>query len=104
MEVSTTSGSTAAPFNPVTGNTYSGQNEMLLQVAQSVRGYTAAQWAGFVQWQQAGRVVKKGEKATEIIMMKSKKLTSPTGEIVIKKFPSGACVFNIEQTELKGAE
>lgn len=103
MENTPTAAPSAAPFNPITGNPYSGQNEMLLQIAQSVRGYSAAQWAGFVQWQQAGRVVKKGEKATEIMMMKTKKLTGPDGQTVIKKFPSGACVFNIEQTEIKGA-
>ena len=69
---------------------------VLLAVAQDTNGYPTAQWAGYGQWQAAGRQVRKGEKSTAIVMMKTI-VDKKTGEK--KAIPSSTRVFNIAQTD-----
>lgn len=81
------------PYNPVTGAQYSGQNLGALASQAGERGYKSAAFAGFKQWIEKGRIVKKGEKACHALMVVEKK--TPDG---IKKVCKGIAVFNFDQT------
>jgi antirestriction protein ArdC len=83
------------PYNPITGNQYSGENIGALISQAAERGYQSMQFAGFRQWLSAGRAVKKGEKAVyaKMIMTKKNKAGKET------KFPAGVALFAIEQTQ-----
>lgn len=85
------------PYNPYTGNQYTNNNLVLL-AAYTAEHYTSPQWAGYQQWLKLGRVVRKGESGTRILMVKSKKLVDKLGVEQIKQYPSSVTVFNFEQT------
>jgi hypothetical protein len=88
--------SSTVPYNRVTGELYSGKNPMRLMVAEAERGYGPGGWAGFRQWLECGRVVRKGEHATAIGRVFVKK-DKESGEITGTGF-SGARVFHFDQT------
>ncbi|MBV7300209.1 ArdC family protein [Enterovibrio sp. NIFS-20-8] len=50
-------------FNAVTNNFFSSNNQELLDEHKQMFGLDDDRWAGFRQWQQLGRKVKKGAKA-----------------------------------------
>ena len=56
------------PRNASTKNMYSGGNLFALMLASEEKGYTTPQWAGFQQWKKLGGTVRKGEKATVILI------------------------------------
>jgi HK97 family phage prohead protease len=58
------------PKNASTKNMYSGGNLFALMLAAQEKGYTTPNWAGFQQWKSLGGTVRKGEKATVILMPK----------------------------------
>jgi len=58
------------PTNFVTRRPYTGFNVLSLQLAAQVHGYPASLWGSFNQWRSAGASVKRGEKATTIILYK----------------------------------
>jgi antirestriction protein ArdC len=79
------------PYNALTQKPYVG-NASLKCIALS--GYTTPQWAGYNQWQELGRVVKKGEKATRVM------LPLVCGDSkTVQKFKT-VFIFNIDQTEV----
>lgn len=82
------------PFNPVTEWAYRGNNVGILIGAASLHNYSSNHWAGFDQWNRAGRRIKAGQHGTRIVIMKTKKLEDGT----IKSFPSTTTVFNWDQT------
>lgn len=88
------------PHNPTTGNTYSGDNISRLVAAQEAAGYPTAEWAGYGQWLDKGRQVRKGEKSTVIVMFVTKKDAKTGTE---KRIPKSARVFNIAQTDAVAA-
>ena len=81
------------PINALTGAEYSGQNIGLLTAQAAEKGFTSQQFAGFKQWLEKGRIVKKGEKAIHGLMVVTKK--TENGE---KKICRGFSVFALEQT------
>ena len=58
------------PTNFVTGKAYQGFNVLNLQLTSQLNGYPVGYWASFNQWRAAGAQVRKGEKATTIILYK----------------------------------
>ena len=93
------------PRNASTKNMYSGGNLFALMLAAEEKGYTTPQWAGFQQWKKLGGSVKKGEKATIILIprqMFGDEIDPDTGQKVRKSkgtFFSTAHVFNFDQIE-----
>lgn len=85
------------PYNPITGREYGGNNTMLLSVT-----FADARWAGFNQWADNGRMVRKGEKATKILMVCEKKIED--GADAKKRVCRTVSVFNFTQTEAMNAE
>jgi len=87
------------PYNATNNHVYSARNAEILEQALQRHGWTSPQFAGFHQWKQAGRVVKKGEKGTPVEMFVDKKIETDGGTEKLKvrkvKF-----VFNIDQTEI----
>lgn len=91
------------PTNFVTKKQYAGINILSLQLAAQLHGYPVGYWASFKQWQAAGAKVRKGEKATQVILWKpvTTSATSADGEPVEKTFPvlRTWSVFNVAQVE-----
>jgi antirestriction protein ArdC len=80
----------AAPFNPTTGAEYQGKNSAFLTMA----GFESPEWATYVQWQQLGRQVIKGQHGTSILAVFSTDKKDKR-ERAARYYR----VFNIEQTE-----
>lgn len=94
----------AIPHNPTTGNEYRGGNIAELLGAADEAGYPTAQWAGYGQWQGAGRQVRKGESSTSITYWMPK-IDKKTKKPVLKGdgspvlIPRVLNVFNVAQTD-----
>jgi antirestriction protein ArdC len=58
------------PRNAYTGKPYSGVNVISLWVAAERRDYATQTWATYLQWQQLEAQVRKGERATPIVLYK----------------------------------
>ncbi|MBJ7536971.1 DUF1738 domain-containing protein [Marinomonas sp. C1424] len=88
-------------FNVVTHGVYSTQNQKFLEEHKVNFGLESSQWAGFHQWKEAGRKVKKGAKGCKIFMVCDKKTGDKTkeGKDDKKKVLKALYVFNIEHTE-----
>lgn len=96
------------PTNFVSRRPYQGFNILTLQLAAQVHGYPAGLWASFNQWKSVGASVRRGEKATQIILFKPirKVETGDDGETVERSFPllKTWSVFNISQVDGRVAE
>lgn len=100
--------STKLPYNARTGNEYSGNNIMIL----AMTGREDLRWAGFNQWLEVGRVVRKGEKSTGIMMVvdytkkdaEGAPKVNAQGEESKGRSVRTVPVFNFEQTEEIAAE
>lgn len=97
------------PTNFVTGKAYQGFNVLNLQLTSQLNGYPVGYWASFNQWRAAGACVKRGEKATQIILFKpvTKAEKGENGEAdKLKTFPilKTWSVFNVAQVEGEVAE
>ena len=97
------------PTNGVTRRPYSGFNILNLQLAAQVHGHPAGLWASFNQWKTAGAFVRRGEKATQIILYKpvTKVEKGEDGQAdKTKTFPllKTWSVFNVAQIEGEIAE
>ena len=86
------------PYNKVTGVEYKGRNIAILLS----RGYESQEWATYLQWNEKGYAVKKGEKGTSCLTF------GTTGKIDTKKdnntgskesYAKAFTVFNIAQVE-----
>lgn len=86
-------------INAATNNGFSNKNTELLYMAMACKGFSSGKVAGYHQWRQLGRQVRKDEKGTIITRMSEKKTTNKNGETVTKKKPAGCVVFFIEQTD-----
>jgi HK97 family phage prohead protease len=93
------------PRNASTKNMYSGGNIFALMLAAEEKGFTTSHWGGFQQWKKLGGSVKKGEKATIILMPKQmfgEEIDPDTGQKVRKSkgvYFTTAHVFNLDQVE-----
>jgi antirestriction protein ArdC len=61
---------TARPTNVATTKRYRGINTVALWVAAVTAGYDQGLWGTYRQWQTAGAQVRKGEKATTVVLWK----------------------------------
>lgn len=76
--------------NALTQSAYSGKNQKLLQDAAALAGIESTKVAGFKQWLELGRVVKKGEHGTKLIMVCDKKLgDEKAGDVKVQDSASG---------------
>ena len=95
-------------FNETTGQAYQGKNVMRMLVAEGENGYDERHgWAGFKQWVDAGRVVRKGEHGVACLtVVNAGATTNENGERVGgTRKPRGFRVFHYDQTtELEQSE
>jgi antirestriction protein ArdC len=97
------SADSSANQNLVSKKAYSGINRLILGMSGMAKGYTNNNWATFKQISEAGGMVRKGEKATQIVFFKPVTKTEinsagdleSTGYAVIKSY----AVFNADQTD-----
>lgn len=96
------------PTNYSSNRAYSGINILALWLSQQERGFPISYWASFQQWKALGAVVKKGEKATQIVFYRQvrKTVEQENGEKRVEAFPLMRTwsVFNIAQVEGEVAE
>lgn len=59
-----------APINATSKRPYRGVNVLILWAAAIVAGYESGFWATYRQWQELGAQVRKGERATTIVLWK----------------------------------
>jgi antirestriction protein ArdC len=86
-------------FNATTSNPYSANNQEHLEGHKEEFGLTSNEWAGFHQWKEEGRKVKKGAKGCKIFMVCDKKEVAKNGEEKKKKVLKSLYVFNKDHTE-----
>lgn len=88
-------------FNAVTETFYSVSNQTHLEEHKELFGLQSDAWAGFKQWKEAGRKVKKGAKGCKIYMVCEKKMEEKNDdqEDQKKKVLKALYVFNYEHTE-----
>ena len=87
------------PHNPITGREFLKGNASRLIEMMNERQFTSGQFATFVQWKNAGRIVRQGEHGTRCLLPTITK-TKDGSETVSGKIRRGFTVFAIEQTEL----
>ncbi|MGE0373522.1 MAG: ArdC family protein [Gammaproteobacteria bacterium] len=86
------------PHNAITGRCYHGINTVLLRMQECAKGYGSPQWLTFKQAQERGGHVRQGEKGTEIIFWKFRKVTdSETREDRTIPMLRTYYVFNVAQ-------
>jgi antirestriction protein ArdC len=86
-------------FNAVTNAIYSTANQAHLEEHKEAFELSANEWAGFKQWNELGRKVRKGAKGCKIFMVCEKKVEAANGEETKKQVVKGLYVFNKEHTE-----
>ena len=94
-------------FNAVTKAFYSPSNQGHLDEHKQAFGLASDEWAGFKQWKEAGRKVKKGAKGCKIFMVCAKKdkneegqqIKDDKGEDKKSKVLKSLYVFNFDHTE-----
>jgi len=86
-------------INAVTKATYSVNNQAHLEDHKEAFNLASDLWAGFHQWKEQGRKVKKGAKGCKIFMVCEKKVKTKSGEDEKKKVVKALYVFNLDHTE-----
>lgn len=86
------------PHNPITKREFLKGNASRLIEAMCDNDWTAGEFATFVQWKNAGRIVRQGEHGTKCLLPTITKTDNGT-EVVSGKIRRGFTVFAIEQTE-----
>lgn len=86
-------------FNALTHQFYSVSNQSHLEKHKKQLEVSSDEWAGFHQWRQLNRQVKKGAKSCKVFMICDKKVESSNGEKEKKKVLKALRVFNKGQTE-----
>jgi antirestriction protein ArdC len=86
------------PCNAVTGRFYSGANILILWDAAQTRGYPLPRWLTFRQARQQGGHVRKGERGTNVVFLKSIEVDEEKdGERKRIRFLRGYTVLNVDQ-------
>jgi antirestriction protein ArdC len=96
-----------APINAVSKRPYRGVNVLILWATAQSRGYAGGLWATYEQWKQLGAQVRKGEKATTVVLWKptepkSKKADDQSEQEDKKRrglLARGYSVFNLAQVD-----
>ena len=91
------------PHNPLTDRAFHKGNASRLVEAMTENGWTSGEFATFVQWRNAGRIVRQGERGTRCLLPTVTKRDDGT-EFVSGKVRRGFVVFAFEQTELMGTD
>ena len=87
-------------FNAVTKSFYSPTNQEHLDNHRQAFGLVSNEWAGFKQWPDLGRQVKKGAKGCKIFLVVTKKeIDEKTGKEKKRKVLKARYVFNLDHTE-----
>ncbi|WP_444891747.1 ArdC family protein [Microbulbifer sp. DLAB2-AA] len=86
-------------YNAVTDAAYSIYNQNHLEEHKVLHELDSDAWAGFKQWQEKGRKVKKGAKGCKIFMVCEKKQENAKGEEEKKQVMKALYVFNYQHTE-----
>ena len=87
-------------FNAVTNAHYSPANQDHLDAHKEAYELSSNAWAGFHQWKEKGRKVKRGAKGCKIFMVCDKKTGEMVnGEEVKKQVVKALYVFNFDHTE-----
>ncbi len=95
-------------LNSVTKSVYSSNNQELLDEHKELFNLSSNEWAGFKQWNEQGRKVKKGAKGCKIYMICDKKMevehkdanTGEKNDVTVKrKVAKSLYVFNKDHTE-----
>lgn len=89
------------PHNPLTDRAYYKGNASRLVEAMGENGWTSGEFATFVQWRNAGRIVRQGERGTRCLLPTVTR-TDDGGEQVSGKIRRGFTVFAFEQTDPTG--
>jgi len=91
------------PFNPTTGKEYRGGNVISLMIAGMARGFTDPRFCTYLQAQQKGWQVRKGEKGTRIEFWEAKprngEENAPEDERHSRLIHRVYTVFNAQQIE-----
>lgn len=85
------------PYNATTRVQYQGANIERLAGSKRAKGYSSDEWATFLQWKQAGFMVKKGEKATTCVTFGETSKVNKAGKVVASSYARGFCLFNRDQ-------
>lgn len=85
--------------NPTTGKDFTRGNAVRLAEAMDENNWSSGQFATFVQWKAAGRIVRKGEHGTKCLLPKIEKNDDGT-ETATGRIVRGFTVFALEQTEV----
>jgi antirestriction protein ArdC len=88
----------AWPHNPITERAFHKGNASRLVEAMTENRWTSGEFATFVQWRNAGRIVRQGEHGTKCLLPTITK-TDDGGELVSGKIRREFTVFAIEQTK-----
>ena len=87
-------------YNALTKKEYSANNTQLIHEDAQLKGIEDLEVAGYRQWNDLGRCVKKGEHGTTIYMVVTKKEKNKrTGKVEDKKVMKRRTVFFKSQTE-----
>ena len=94
-------------LNRVTGNFYSGMNQLILWNACRKRGYTSNHWATLWQWNRMRGKVSKGEKSIQIMAVIERQIPNNPNQLSLPDIPASPytlqtnvrffSVFNIAQ-------
>lgn len=91
------------PQNLSSHKAYRGVNTWVLWSEQAIKGYTSNVWGTYKQWAEKGCQVRKGQKATTVILWKpsTRKETKADGTTEEKKslFSRAFSVFNADQVD-----
>ena len=85
--------------NALTQAIYSTSNQQHLEEHKESYSLESDQWAGFNQWKDCGRQVKKGAKGCKIFIICEKKVKAKNGTEEKKKVLKALYVFNLNHTE-----
>lgn len=99
------SAASVAPVNALTGRPYRGVNILALWAAAEARGYTTGTWGTYRQWLEFGAQVRKGERASLVVLWKVSEAHADDEERQEEDsrtraiFARGYRVFNADQVD-----
>lgn len=93
-------GGNPMPVNTLSGKHYNGINILSLWVAAQARGFAFPVWGTYLQWQEKGCQVRKGEKSSLVVFYKEFE-TDPEDEDDNgrRRVARGSYVFNADQVD-----
>ena len=95
-------GAIGTPMNAVSGRSYRGVNTLLLWAAASQAGYGTGEWATYRQWAARGARVRKGQRATTVLLWKpvDRRSAAEEGDSAERRLVARAFqVFNADQVD-----